>query len=545
MRPFPDRKVATGLKWFLSFWAALLILRLGELQILKHDVFSKMKLRQVRVLKTIEPRRGTIYDREGRILAISVPAWSAYARRALSDQEFEKLRKVLGLSRSQIKVMKKRWEKGNRFTWIKRKILEEEKRKIQALGIDKIGFLPDFRRVYPHKHVASHIVGAVGVDGKGLWGIELSREGFLGGRPGKMEILRDAKGYPLDITVKKAPVPGRDLHLTLDLSIQRAAERALFQGAKAVKAPRAAAIVMNLQGEVLAMASYPSFDPNQFSREFAHHPERIRNNAISMVYEPGSTVKFVDMAAALQEGKVKLGERIDCGGGKIRIGKTIIRDHRPYYILSLSDVLVHSSNVGAIRITQRLSNEKFYNYLKAFHLGEKTGIELPGEEKGWVPQPRLWHPTTKAYFSIGQGFAVTPIQMAAAVGVIADGGVWRKPHLIPGDFPGHRVISKEVSSTVLRMMRGVVERGTGRLASLSWIGAAGKTGTAEKITPKGRKYTSSFVGAFPYPAPEYVIAVVVDEPKGKHYGGEVAAPIFREITLFLAEKNKLYPVVMK
>ncbi len=545
MRTFPDRRVVRLLMVVMVFWGFLLVLRLGELQILKHDIFSRMKLRQAKVIKTIQPRRGTIYDRKGRVLAISVPAYSAYARKPLDDGEFEKLRKTLGLSRSQILRMKKRWEKGDRFTWIKRKILEDERRKIEALGIEKIGYLPDFKRVYPQGKVACHIVGAVGVDGKGLWGMELSEEKLLGGRPGKMEILKDAKGYPMDITVKKPPVPGRDLHLTIDLALQRAVERALFAQARKLGSPRAASIVLNLQGEVLAMASYPPFDPNRFPEEFRKNPERLRNNAISMVYEPGSTVKFIDVAAALQEGRVKPGEMINCGGGKIKIGRTVIRDHHPYYMLSLSDVIVHSSNVGAIRVTARLKDREFYQYLKAFNIGERTGIELPGEERGWVARPSLWRLTTKAYFSIGQGFATTLIQMASAMEVLATGGQWVKPHLFSRDTLKRRVLSREVSLTVLRMLRGVVERGTGKKARISWIGVAGKTGTAEKITRKGRAYTSSFIGVFPYPSPRYVIAVVVDEPKGIYYGGDVAAPIFREIAIFLSKMEKLYPVVLR
>ncbi len=541
----PDKRLASAVKWAMFLWAGLLLARLFELQILQHDIFSRFKIRQSRTIKTIEPRRGTIYDRKGRILAISVPAYSAYARKALTLEELERLRKVLGLSQRQIKYMLKRWEKGDRFTWIKRKILEDERERIRALGIDKIGFLTDYKRVYPQGSLAAHILGAVGVDGDGLAGVEFSLDRVLGGKPGKMEVLRDARGFPMDIKTLVSPVPGRDVYLTLDLEVQRVVERSLFARARSLRAPRAAAVVLNLKGEVLAMASYPSYRPSLYSKEFARHPERIRNNAISMVYEPGSTVKFMDMAMALQEGKVKLSERINCGGGRVRIGKTVIRDHRPFYVLPLADVLVHSSNVGIIRITQRIEDKVFYSYLKAFNLGEKTGIELAGEERGWVPRPELWRPATKAYFSIGQGFAVTPIQMAAAALVVASGGLWIRPHLLEAEVKTRKVLIPEVARRVARMMVEVVRRGTGRKAYLPWLKVAGKTGTAEKIKGKLRAYTSSFVGFFPYPDPQFVVAVVVDEPRGQHYGGDVAAPIFRDIALGLCRKVKLYPVVVR
>ncbi len=541
----PDKKVASAVKWVMFLWAGLLLVRLFELQILQHDIFAKFKIRQSRTIKTIEPRRGSIYDRKGRVLAISVPAYSAYARKALTLQELERLRKALGLSKAQIQYMLKRWEKGDRFTWIKRKILGEEKRKIEALGIDKIGFLPDYKRVYPQGSLAAHILGGVGIDGKGLAGVELSLDKVLGGKPGKMEVLRDARGFPMDIKTLVPPTPGRDVYLSLDLEVQRVVEKSLFAQAKRRGAPRAAAVVLNLQGEVLAMASYPPYNPSLYSKEFARHPERLRNNAISMVYEPGSTVKFVDMAMALQEGKVRLSERINCGGGRIRIGKTVIRDHKPFSVLPLMDVLVHSSNVGIIRITQRIEDRVFYSYLKAFNLGEKTGIELPGEERGWIPRPELWRAATKAYFSIGQGFAVTPIQMAAAALAVASGGLWIRPHLLKTEVQARKVLSPEVAQKVAEMMVEVVRRGTGRKAYLSWIKVAGKTGTAEKIKGKLRAYTSSFVGFLPYPNPEFVVAVVVDEPKGQHYGGDVAAPVFRQIALGLCREVKLYPVVVR
>ncbi len=541
----PDKRTASVVKWGMMLWAGLLLARLFELQILKHDIFSRLKIRQSRIIKTTEPRRGTIYDREGRILAISVPAYSAYARRALTLEELERLRRVLGLTRTQIKYMLKRWEKGNRFTWIKRKILEDEKRKIEALGIDKIGFLPDYKRVYPQGTLAAHIIGGVGIDGKGLAGVEFSLEKVLGGKPGKLEVLRDARGFPMDIKTIVSPTPGQDVYLTLDARVQRVAERALFEQARRMKAPRAAAVVLNMKGEVLAMVSYPGYDPSQYSRVFSRHPAWLHNSAISMVYEPGSTVKFIDMAMALQEGKVKLSEKIDCGGGRIRIGKTVIRDHKPFSVLPLVDVLVHSSNVGIIKITQRIEDRVFYSYLKAFNLGERTGIELVGEESGWVPRPDLWRPATKAYFSIGQGFAVTPIQMASATLVIASGGWWKRPHLVRSKPRGRRVLTREVARKVGEMMVEVVRRGTGRRASLSWIQVGGKTGTAEKIKGKSRAYTSSFVGFLPFPHPEFVAAVVVDEPRGQHYGGEVAAPVFREIALQLSRERKLYPVVVK
>ncbi len=529
----------------IFLWGIIITVRLVELQLFQHDFFSKLKRIQTRAVEEIIPRRGTIYDREGEILAISIPSFSAYVRKELTPEELEELKSALNLSIYQIRSMVKRWKKGKKFTWIKRKLTEKEYKKVKALKIGKIEFIEESRRVYPNGRLASHILGGVGIDGRGLAGIEYSMEKTIGGTHGKEEILLDGLGYPIDIKNISPVKPGQDLKLTIDASLQHMVEKYVRKRVKEVRAKRGTAMILNLKGEVLAMASYPDFDPNFYTSTFNKNNEAFINFGVSLNYEPGSTIKFVDMASALEEGVAKPDEKIFCGNGKIEISGVTIKDHLPFGLLSIKEILIYSSNVGTIKMVARLKNEVFYEYLKKFGLGERTGIELPGEAEGWIPSPKKWGRVTKAYYSIGQGFAISPIQMASAVLSIADGGVWRQPHItFRSNIRERKVISAKVAREVRDMMKGVVEFGTGKKASVGWIPVGGKTGTPEKIIGKSKKFTPTFVGFLPYRNPKYVIVVVIDEPKRGHYGGDVAAPVFREISEYLLMKENLYPAMV-
>lgn len=526
-------------------WGILLIVRLVELQVFQHNFFSKRKITQTRAIEKITPRRGTIYDRNGVVLAISVSSHSAFVRKELNEKELNMVKAALHLSEYQIKKMLKRWREGKKFTWLKRKLSEYEYKKLQSLGIKNIEFLKEPKRIYPQGRLAAHVLGGVNIDNKGTSGIESSLQKYIGGIPGEREILLDALGYPIDIKTLKPMVPGKDIRLTLDAKIQHVVETALSRRVREARARRGAVVVLNTKGEILAMASYPFYDPNRYSEVYQKNRGALRNFALSLIYPPGSTMKFIDMAIAFQLGKLRMNEKIFCENGKIRSGRKFIRDHIPFGLLTVPEILIHSSNVGAIKIVRRIPEEKYYQYLLKFGLGRKTGVELPGETGGILRRPERWNPYSRDYIAIGQEIATSPLQMAAATLVIATSGVWIQPHITFKEVLRRKILSDDVVLKVRKMMKEVVERGTGIKASLGWIGSGGKTGTAEKIV-LGKKigYTPSFVGFLPYSKPKYVVTVVIDEPRDKYYGAEVAAPLFREIGEYLLMNSDLYPSVV-
>ncbi len=534
--------------WLLilfSVWGTLLIVRLIELQVFQHNFFSKRKITQTRTIEKIIPRRGTIFDRNGLVLAISVSSHSAFVRKELTREELKKVKEALHLTNYQVQKMVKRWREGKKFTWLKRKLSEEEYKKLKSLGIKKIEFLKEPKRVYPQGTLAAHVLGGVNIDNRGAAGIEFSLQKYIGGTPGEREILLDALGYPIDIKTLKPMVPGKDIKLTLDAKIQHVVEEALKRRIREARAKRGAVVVLNTKGEILAMSSYPFYDPNHYSETYAKNRGALRNFALSLIYPPGSTMKFIDMAIAFQLGKLRMNEKIFCENGKIRAGRKYIRDHVPFGILSVPEILIHSSNVGAIKIVRRIPRNIFYQYLLNFGFGRKTGVELPGETGGILRRPERWNSYSRDYIAIGQEIATSPLQMAAATLVIANSGEWIQPHITFKKPLRKKVLSEEVVIKVRKMMKDVVEMGTGIKANLGWIGSGGKTGTAEKIV-HGKKigYTPSFVGFIPYSHPQYVVTVVIDEPMGKYYGADVAAPLFREIGKYLLMNSNIYPAVV-
>jgi len=531
----------------ISIWASLLIARLIELQVFQHNFFSKRKITQTRTIEKIIPRRGTIFDRNGEVLALSVESRSAFVREALSPKELKKVKNALGLTDHQITKIIRRWRSGKKFTWLKRKLSDDEYKKLASLKIEKIQFIKEPKRVYPQGALAAHILGGVNIDNKGVAGVELALENYIGGVPGEREILLDALGYPIDIKTLKPMIPGNDIRLTIDSKIQHVVEKALLKGIRRFNAKRGAAVVLNRNGEVIAMASFPNYDPNFYSKFYVRNREALKNFAVSLVYPPGSTLKVFDMAIALEKQLVKPDEVIFCENGKIRSGKRYIKDHEPYGKLSATDIIVHSSNVGAIKITRRIPDRIYYKFLLGFGFGEKTGIELPGETAGILRPPEKWMAFSKDYIAIGQEIAVSPLQMASALLSLVNLGEWVQPHLTFKTPLKRKILSADASKKILKMMVKVVERGTGHRANLGWISSGGKTGTAEKIL-HGKKigYTPSFVGFIPYPEPKYVVTVVIDEPRGKYYyGADVAVPVFKEIETYLLMNSNIYPVVMQ
>jgi len=531
-------------------WFLLLVFRLVNLQVFQYtDLSARAKRQQSRSFE-ISPQRGTIYDRHGRELAISVSVDSVYAVPSeIPDKELaaDQLAHALKLKRHDLLA---RLTANRGFAWLKRKVDYLEVARVKALELPGIYFEKESKRFYPNRELAAHALGYVGLDNEGLSGLEFSYQKEIGGSPGRMLLMTDAKQRSFS-SVEKAPNPGQDLFLTIDQTMQYLTEQELAAQVRKSQALSGTAIVMEPHsGRILAMASYPSFNPNHYAK---YPPEHWKNRAIVSIYEPGSTFKIFTAAAALEEHLAEPDESINCMNGNIRVGKRRIRDHKRYGILSVREVVAYSSNVGAVQLGFRIGKERFEKYIRLFGFGVNTEIELPGEAKGLLRPSSEWPTITLANISMGQGISVTPLQLVTAVSAIANGGYRVKPHIVqqrPSDAlekvrydpeqPRLRVLSSKTAAEMTEMLTGVVKKGTAKGSQLEGFSAAGKTGTAQKIDPNGRyshsRFIASFAGFAPTERPAIAIVVTIDEPHGKYYGGEVAAPVFRNI----AEKSLRY-----
>jgi cell division protein FtsI (penicillin-binding protein 3) len=531
-------------------WFFLLVFRLVNLQIFQYTDLSARARRQHSRSFEISPQRGTIYDRHGRELAISVNVDSVYAvPLEIPDKKWvaDQLAQALNLKGHDL-LAKLRANRG--FTWLKRKADYQEVAKVKAMELPGIYFEKESKRFYPNRELAAHALGYVGLDNEGLSGLEFSYQKEIGGSPGRMQLMTDAKQRSFR-RVEKASNQGQDLFLTIDQTIQYLTERELAAQVRSSRALSGTAIVMEpYSGQILAMASYPSFNPNHYAK---YSPEHWKNRAILSIYEPGSTFKIFTAAAALEEHLAEPHEPINCMNGAIRVGKRRIRDHRGYGILSVREIVAYSSNVGAVQLAFRIGKERFERYIRLFGFGTPTDIELPGEAKGLLRPSSEWPTITLANISMGQGIGVTPLQLVTAVSVIANGGYRVKPQIVRSRPSGSvekvrfepeqtrlRVLRSRTAAEMTEMLTGVVKTGTGKGSQLEGFSAAGKTGTAQKIDPNGRyshsRFIASFVGFAPTERPAIAIVVTIDEPHGKYYGGEVAAPVFRAI----AEKSLRY-----
>ncbi|HSN69786.1 MAG TPA: penicillin-binding transpeptidase domain-containing protein [Thermoanaerobaculia bacterium] len=542
------RRVAV-LTVLLGLWCAGVVARLAQIQIARHDDYVKRAARQQERTLELVAVRGSILDARGRVLAESVAGTSVYAdpqtitdpaavARALASVE------GLGVAR---RDLEKRLGGRGEFAWVARQLPPEVGEKVRALAIPGIYFLEESRRSYPKNRLAANILGYVSIDGEGLGGIEHSLDGRIRGRAGKVTILRDARRgmYLVGGEGASGSVDGHDLVLTIDEVIQFAAEKALAKAVDAWDAPAGSVVVLDPRdGAILALASWPTFDPNRF-RSFP--PASWRNRPVQDLYEPGSTFKIVTAAAAIEERVATPSQMIDCGDGSIQIANVRIREHdgKRYGIIPFDEVIAHSSNVGTIRVALALGQKRFYEWTRRFGFGSRTGVELPGEASGILRTPDRWSLLSNAVISIGQEIAVTPLQVAAATAAIANGGILVQPHVVKhvvdrsgaivSSAPatrGERIMSDRTAAVLNEMLKGVVIRGTGKSAQLVEYVAAGKTGTAQKAVRGGyhpEKTVASFAGYVPADRPRLVILVVVDEPRGGAYGGEVAGPAFREI----------------
>ncbi len=549
----PRARRARLILLIVAFGAGLLSLgaRCAHLQIFRAgDLIDRARSQQERSV-TLHPYRGPILDRNGRELALSLAVDSVYADPSSIDDPAgaaRRLSRAVGIKPS---VLAERLrDRDRQFVWITRKITPEQRAAIEELAIDGIGFVRESRRYYPKRELASHVLGACGVDNQGLSGLEFSFDRSIGGTPGRMLFLQDGRGGKVLDRSRTEPIPGAGLVLTLDSNIQHIAERELAAAIRKSGAASGAVVVLQPgTGEVLAMANHPTFDPNAFPDA----PERARRNiAVSDFYEPGSTFKPVVAAAVLDSGRARPNETIWCENGSIVVGRHRFReDSRPFGNLTFTEVLARSSNVGAIKLARRLDPSELFDAIVRFGFGEKTGIELPGESPGMLRDPGDWSGLSHASLAIGQEIGITPLQMAAAIAAIANDGVrvpprvvraridpsGRRPRAQAQDAPGmRRVIAASAARALRRMMLSITaDEATGRLAAVPGYSIGGKTGTAQKVDEETGRYSRTrhvawFAGLAPVERPAIAIVVMINEPRGpRFHGGDVAAPVFSRI----------------
>ncbi|HYE13129.1 MAG TPA: penicillin-binding protein [Pyrinomonadaceae bacterium] len=531
---------------FLCAWMVLIGARLTYLQTFGHEWLRERAAKQQSGFEAASAPRGLILDRRGRELARSVDVDSFFAdpsKVESPDEAAAALSRALGTDEGALAArLREAKERGQPFVWLARRVSDEQSRAVRALDIKGVHSMQEPKRRYPAGPLAAHVVGFAGVDG-GLAGVEWAYDSTLKGESQKIFFDADARRRAFE-SRGEGPRPGRTVVLTIDQNVQYLVEQTLSAAVERARAKSGAAIVLDPRtGEILALANAPAFDPNDAS---SATPESRRNDALQNIYEPGSTFKVVAYAGALEDKRTRPDEPIDCLGGGITVAGRFIRDHTPYGTLTTTEALAKSSNVAAIKLGIRLGNERMYEYMRRFGFGAKTGVELPGETQGLLRQVKNWHGSSIGSLAIGQEIGVTPVQMAAAYAAIANDGVRVAPHIVKEirDHEGNvvelarpaseRVVSAETAQTLRRMLEMVTLKGTAKRAQLEGYTAAGKTGTAQKIDPKTRgysktKHVASFVGFAPVERPAAVIIVVVDEPVGAYHGGDVAAPVFREI----------------
>jgi penicillin-binding protein 2 len=531
----------------LVAWMAIVGLRLVQLQITRHtELATRAKNQQLGTVET-SPTRGLLLDRRGRELARSVDTESFYADpREIQNvnETARKISSVTDLNKDElIAKINTAKESNKKFIWLIRRLDLQKASKLDAMTLDGVYSRKEPKRYYPNSKLASHVLGFVGTDEIGLSGVEQQYNEKIRGESGKVFFETDARRRAFE-SYEMQPHPGQTVVLTIDQTIQFRTEQALFGAVERARAKSGTAIVMDPHtGEILALANAPAFDPNQPGKD---SPEVRANWALQNIYEPGSTFKVVPYSAALEKGLVTPEDKINCQMGEITVAGRLIHDHKPFGVLSVSDALAQSSNVGAIKLALLAGNESMYDYSRRLGFGLRTGIDLPGESAGLLRPLNRWQPSSIGSIAMGQEIGVTPLQMAVAYSVIANGGNWVRPHVVretrapDGSVlvrtqPEKRPALKAETVERLRsMMEGVTLRGTAKLAQVDGYTAAGKTGTAQKIDPKTRAYSStkfigSFVGFAPVSNPAVVIIVVIDEPQGAYHGGDVAAPVFREI----------------
>ncbi len=503
----------------------------------------------------LAPRRGAIVDREGRPLAVTTAVESVFAIPSDIDDPGAVARVLAPIVGQSVGELRHKLSDRERdFVWVARRVSAQTALAVRRRSLPGVRLLKESARRYPEGTLAASVVGYVGTDSQGLGGLEHRWDGEVRGRPARVTVLRDGgqrsyavqRGTPGGAGRRSTDeVEGASLRLTLHAGLQHVAERELAKARQETNARAASAVVLDPQtGEILAMASVPTFDPNSWSDASA---EARRCRPIADAYEPGSTFKVITAAAAIEAGTIGPDDIIDCGGGSLTIGRKTIREHgrAAWGALPLVDVLAHSSNVGAAHIGLGLGKAGFHRAVRAFGFGSRTGVDLEGENGGLLRDPASWSALSLPTISFGQEIGVNALQLARAFAALANGGVLPTPYLVaeitrPGAAPelrrppaGTRVVSEKTAAAMRRLLVKVVEEGTGRKAAVPGFTVAGKTGTAQKAIPGAGyshdRYVASFYGFLPADRPRVVIGVLVDEPRGRTYGGDVAAPVFAVI----------------
>jgi len=551
MKWTPEKSFRIRVLLVRAFFAIFFLAVVGRgfwLQVLDREQTVARARRQYQRVVPLTPRRGAIYDRNGEELARSIAVDSLYAEPwRITDAEatVRSLAKELKLSPASLK---KSLVGKRRFVWIKRQLQPRESDQVRELKLPGIGFTKEHQRFYPNAELAAHVLGFTGLDPRGLEGLEHRYNNILLGHEGFLVTARDARGQGLGTShiVVKGGSDGHSLYLTLDKNLQYIAEKELAAGLEKAGAPAGSALVLDPRtGEILAMASRPTYNPNAFGRFPAGHR---RNRTVCDEFEPGSTLKPFVVAAAMNAGLVSANQNIFCENGRYRVGGITIHDHHPHGDLTVAEVVKVSSNIGVAKIGKMLERQRLYDALQSFGFGQQTGIDFPGEVTGRLRNPARWFESDLAVISFGQGMTVTPLQLALATCVLANGGKLVHADLVRKVVNDHgqvvedrrprvvrRVISEAVANQIRDMMRDVTGTGgTGTLAAVPGFTVAGKTGTAQKVDPVTGGYSAdkriaSFVGFVPVENPRLVILVVIDEPHKVVYGGLVAAPVFSRI----------------
>lgn len=543
----------------LATFLGLVAARLYMIQIIQHQDLGTRAEGQYERRIPVTARRGTIYDRHGRALAISLNAVSVFAHPGLVEDPHStasRLAEELGLSAREIR---KKLQTDRPFVWIKRKVEPERAEALSKLDLPGVGLVPEGKRYYPKKNFASHLVGFVGVDDSGLEGVELEYDRLL--TSGSRSFLSQVDALRRVVFREgEDSHAGSDLYLTIDEVIQHVAERELEAAVERSGAKAGTVIVVDpATGEILALANTPAYNPNAYGR---YRAALRRNRALTDPYEPGSAFKLVLAAAALEEGLVKPNDLFFGENGTIVVAGTPFRDHEKHGWMTFRDVVAFSSNVGAVKVGMKVGKPLLYTYITRFGFGVPTGVDLPGESQGLIRRPGEWSRLSLSALSIGYEISATPLQMISAMGAVANGGHLMRPYVLkairdPGGsveeihpLPIRRVVSPETARILTSIFTEVVERGTGQTAALPGYRVAGKTGTAQKLDEKTGRYSrtkvvASFVGYVPAEDPRLAILVLIDEPARFAWGGSIGAPVFREIAKEVLSYLEVPPVTRR
>jgi cell division protein FtsI (penicillin-binding protein 3) len=541
----------------LLFAVFLLAIGLGAgraawLTVVRADDMRAAAAVQQRSTVAVPARRGTISDTNGSELAVSQPATTIAATPYLIDDPVKRAAQLAPLlRRPEDEVLRALSRRDTGFVYLARRLPARRGEKIRELGIEGLEFIPEYKREYPREWMASQLLGSIGADGQGLGGLEYSLDGVLRGEDGKRSMVKDALGEAIKLRENRKTIPGAEVSLTLDAAIQDRAEAVLAEVGELWQPKGATALVMDPgTGAILALANWPRVNANALTEA----PDYARQNrAVGSTYEPGSTYKAFTVAGALEDGKIRPDTQIDLPPTLQIYDREIRESHpRPAARWPVSEILAKSSNVGAVKIGLMQGADAFDGWLRRFGFGRPTGVDLPGEEAGIVIDRDQYSGASMGNLPIGQGMAVTPMQMAAGYAAIANGGILRAPHIVKSidgrpkpARKGTRILSRATASSVSRMLEGVLDPdGTASMAAIEGYKLAGKTGTAQKPENGGysdSKYVASFVGFAPARNPKLLVTVMVDEPKGDIYGGVVAAPAFRKITSFALNYLRIPP----